>query len=252
MATRKLPSEVAIVTGAGSGIGLATARWLSKRLPVVAVGRNAAKLETVAAELGDAVTAYPMDVSVRSEVHELAEALKSSGSTVNALINNAGFARSGSADLPLEELERNWDTVIATNLTGAFNMAMAIAPLLKRPDGRIVNVSSIAAYTGGRNKGSAIYAASKSGLHGLSAGLAREFSDAGITVNTIAPGLIADTEFTQSWPQSRIDDMVTEIPAGRPGTADEIAATIDFLCGDQAGFITGEIINVNGGTRFGG
>ena len=121
-----------------------------------------------------------------------------------------------------------------------------------RPGGRIINISSIAAYTGGRNKGSAIYAASKAGLHGLSAGLAREFSDEGITVNTIAPGLVAETEFTGAWPQSQIDGIVSEMPVGRAGSADEIAAMIEFLCSADAGFITGEVINQNGGFRFGG
>jgi len=190
--------------------------------------------------------------AARDGVHDVRRCLKQDGVTVSALVNNAGFARSGAAELPLDELEANWDAVIATNLTGAFRMAMAVAPFLKRPGGRIVNVSSIAAYSGGRNKGSAIYTASKAGLLGLSAGLAREFAEDGITVNTVAPGLVTETEFTQSWPQARIDAFTAEIPVGRTGSAAEIAATIAFLCSEEAGYITGEVIHQNGGHRFGG
>ncbi len=249
---RKLPDAVTIVTGAGSGIGKATVRRLATNRPVLAIGRTAAKVEILARELGESVLPLPMDVSARRDVHALRDLLSSQRITVAALINNAGFARDGAAGLPLEQLEENWDAVIGTNLTGAFQMSMAVGPFLKRPGGRIVNISSIAAYSGGRNKGSAIYAASKAGLHGLSAGLAREFSDQGITVNCVAPGLVTETEFTGAWPQSRIDAIVSDVPVARPGSADEIAATIAFLCSDQAGFITGEVINQNGGWRFGG
>ena len=249
---RALPNDLTIVTGAGSGIGAATVRRLVATGPVLAIGRTAAKLDALANEMGDSVIAWPMDVGARPQVHALRDRLAAGSVTVAALVNNAGFARNGAADLPLEELEANWDAVISANLTGAFQMAMAVAPFLKRPGGRIVNISSIAAYSGGRNKGSAIYAASKAGLHGFSAGLAREFSDQGITVNCIAPGLITGTEFTGAWPQERIDAIVGEIPVGRPGSAEEIAATIAFLCSDQAGFITGEVIHQNGGWRFGG
>ena len=109
-----LPAEISIVTGAGSGIGLAATRMLSQQLPVVAIGRTASKLEKLAAELGAAVIPCPMDVSSRSDVHGLRDRLHSSGSIVRALINNAGLARSGAANLPLVELEQNWDAVIAT------------------------------------------------------------------------------------------------------------------------------------------
>ena len=247
-----LPPEIAIVTGAGSGIGAAVTERLAQRGPVLAIGRTAAKLERLAARLGAAVIPHAMDVASRDAVRGLRRRLEQDGITVSTLVNNAGFARSGSAELSLEELEDNWDAVIATNLTGAFRMAMAVAPFLKRPGGRIVNVSSIAAYSGGRNKGSAIYAASKAGLHGLSAGLAREFAEDGITVNTVAPGLVTETEFTQNWPRARIDAFTAEIPVGRTGSAAEIAATIAFLCSEEAGYITGEVIHQNGGHRFGG
>lgn len=108
-----------------------------------------------------------------------------------------------------------------------------------------------AAYTGERSAGSSIYAASKAGIDGLSAGLARELSPAGITVNTIAPGFIAGTDFTSHWPQARIDGIVAETPAGRAGTPDEAAGLIQYLCSDAAAFITGEVISQNGGWRFG-
>ena len=250
---RDFPQNVIVVTGAGSGIGRAAARRLSETLPVVAIGRSPEKLEALQAELRDKVIPWPMDVSARPAVHMLRNKLTASGTTVSALINNAGFARSGAAELPLDALEENWDAVLATNLTGAFQMSMALAPLIKRPGGRIVNISSIAAYSGGRNKGSAIYAASKAGLHGLSAGLAREFSDQGITVNCIAPGLIGGTEFTgvlaagprsmRSSPRSRSAGPVRPRRSPQP---------LPILCSAEAGFITGEVINQNGGFRFGG
>ena len=252
MISGQLPDALSIVTGGGSGIGAATVRRLAKRQKVLAIGRTAEKLETLAREVGEAVIPWPMDVSDRKQVHDLRNRLRSAETTVNGLVNNAGFARSGAAELSLEELQANWDAVIATNLSGAFLMSMAVAPSLKRPGGRIINISSVAAYSGGRYKGSTIYAASKAGLHGLSAGLAREFGEDGITVNTIAPGLIAQTEFTSAWPQSLIDGFVEDIPVGRPGCADEVAALIEFLCGEDAGYITGEVINQNGGVRFGG
>ena len=246
-----LPSELAIVTGAGSGIGAAITARLARAGAVLAIGRRIDKLVAVA-DQGSGATIIPwvMDVSERRDVDRLAQKLRADGVTVSALVNNAGIARSGAATLSQTDLRENWDSVIATNLTGAFQLAMAVAPFLRRPGGRIVNIGSIAAYTGGRSKGSAIYAASKAGMNGLTAGLAREFSDEGITVNAIAPGLVAETEFTAAWDPERLRLLVSETPVGRPGTASEIAATVAFLCGPEAGYITGQVIHQNGGTYF--
>jgi 3-oxoacyl-[acyl-carrier protein] reductase len=244
-------NAVVVITGAGSGIGRAAAERMAREHTVVAIGRTKAKLDRVREACGARIVPYAMDVSVRTDVERLVRYLREEGLTVAALVNAAGFALGGTTEMPLAELEDNWSRVIAANLTGTFLMCMGLAPLIKRPGGRIVNISSIAAYTGGRSAGSTIYAASKAGIHGLSAGLARELSPAGITVNTIAPGFIAETEFTSRWPPARIDGIVAETPAGRAGTPEEVAGLIQYLCSDAAGFITGEVINQNGGWRFG-
>jgi 3-oxoacyl-[acyl-carrier protein] reductase len=246
-----MSNSIVVITGAGSGIGRAAAQRMVTEHTVVAIGRTKAKLDGLREAGGERIIPYAMDVSARTEVERLVGYLRDQKATVAALVNAAGFALGGTTDTPLAELEDNWNKVIAANLTGTFLMCMGLAPLLKRPGGRIVNISSIAAYTGGRNAGSSIYAASKAGIHGLSAGLARELSPAGITVNTIAPGFIAGTDFTSRWPAARIDGIVAETPARRAGTPEEVAGLIQYLCSEAAGFITGEIISQNGGWRFG-
>lgn len=244
------PKELAIVTGAGTGIGAAVAERLAGQGAVLCIGRTLSKLESLAEKVGPSLMPYALDVADRASLDRLAGDLKSSGTSVTALINNAGIARNGASDLEREQLWANWDEVLATNLTGAFQISMAVAPFLKRPGGRIVNIGSIAAYTGGRSQGSAIYAASKAGLNGLTVGLAREFSGGGVTVNGIAPGLVGGTEFTAAWDPARIEDYVKDVPAGRPGRAEEIAATVAFLCSADAGYITGQVIHQNGGAYF--
>lgn len=244
------PKELAIVTGAGTGIGAAIAERLAGHSAVLCIGRTLSKLEGLVERVGPSLVPYALDVTDRASLARLARDLKSSGTSVTALVNNAGIARNGASDLELEQLWANWDEVLATNLTGAFQVSMAVAPFLKRPGGRIVNISSIAAYTGGRSQGSAIYAASKAGLNGLTVGLAREFSGDGITVNAIAPGLVAETEFTANWDPSRIEAFVEDVPVGRPARAAEIAATVAFLCCPDAEYITGQVIHQNGGAYF--
>jgi 3-oxoacyl-[acyl-carrier protein] reductase len=245
--------EMVVVTGAGSGIGAATAtRFVAQKRRVMVIGRTLAKLQLLRDGLGDSIIVHAGDVGLRTDVETIARRIRDERSTVLALVNCAGIALGGSSDQGLAQLESAWRSVISTNLTGPFLMSMAIAPLLRRPGGRIVNISSIAAYTGGQSKGSSIYAASKAGLHGLSAGLARELSDVGITVNTIAPGFIEGTEFSREWPAQRMKSIVAQTPVGRPGTADEVASLIEYLCSPEAGFITGQVISQNGGWRFTG
>ncbi|MEP3116532.1 SDR family oxidoreductase [Nisaea sp.] len=249
--TNELPDEIAIVTGAGTGIGAAIAKSLSDHWPVICIGRTLEKLETLASGSDGRLLPRVLDVTDRATIDSFAGDLVARGTRIVALVNNAGIGRDGSAKLSQSELRENWDSVIGTNLTGAFQLTMALAPLLKRPGGRIVNIASIAAHNGGRNKGSTVYAASKAGLNGMTVGLAREFADEGITVNAIAPGLVLETEFTARWDPERIQIMVDETPVGRAGTPAEIAATTAFLCSPEAGYITGAVIHQNGGTYFG-
>lgn len=130
-------------------------------------------------------------------------------------------------------------------------MSIAAAPYLSRPGGRIINISSIGAFTGGSRAGGLAYASSKAGLNGLTYALARELSSQGITVNAVAPGFVQGTGFTGAWPDSLVEGIVSQIPVGRAGETSDIAEAVLFLAGPQASFITGEILNVNGGWLFG-
>ena len=146
---------------------------------------------------------------------------------------------------------RRVHSVIDINLKGSLLMAVATAPHLNRPGGRIINISSIAAFNGGNPIATTGYAAAKAGLHGLTYGLARELSPQGITVNAIAPGFIADTGVTGRWSEERIESIISDTPVGRPGQPEDVAAAALYLASREASFVTGEIMNVNGGRMFG-
>jgi 3-oxoacyl-[acyl-carrier protein] reductase len=156
-----------------------------------------------------------------------------------------------STKIGTDESIANWNDVIATNLTGAFLMSIYAAQMLRRPGGRIINFSSIGAFTGGSSGGAIGYAASKAGINGLTFGLTRELSQEGITVNSIAPGFIENTGFTSVYPKDAVDKIVRNIPAKRAGNVDDVAEACLYLSSEKASYITGEIINVNGGWLFG-
>jgi 3-oxoacyl-[acyl-carrier protein] reductase len=241
-----------IVTGGNSGIGkgIATA-FARQRSNVVIIGRNEETLQNTARQLGSHVTWRKADVSNREEVAAAAEAIVKLHGQIDVLVNNAGFLHGVSTGTPLEMAESLWDEVLDTDLKGCFLMALAVAPHLRRPGGRIINISSIAAFTGGNRPGTIAYAAAKAGLHGLTYSLARELSPQGITVNAIAPGFIAHTGFTDFWPEERAQNIIGQTPAGRAGTVGDVASAALFLASPEASFITGEILNVNGGWIFG-
>lgn len=245
-------TRLALITGGGSGIGRAVAERFAERGDrTVILGRREQPLRETAEAIGPLATWYPMDVSQRDQVARTVDLVAERWGQIDVLVNAAGYAMGVRADMPLAEAANNWDETLGVNLTGAFLMAMAVAPYLTRPGGRIINISSIAAYTGGQRGGSIDYAAAKAGLIGLSHGLARDLSKDGITVNTIVPGFIANTGFTGEWTDERIQSIVAETPVGRPGSAEDIAAAVMYLASPEASFVTGEVLHVNGGWRFG-
>jgi 3-oxoacyl-[acyl-carrier protein] reductase len=195
---------------------------------------------------------YQTDVSQREQVEATVADIIKRWSHIDVLVNAAGFAGSSvTANMPLAKAEQAWDAVIDTNLKGSLLMTVAVAPRMTRPGGRIIYISSSAAFTGGSRAGSVAYAAAKSGLHGLTYGFARELSEQGITVNTVAPGFVADTGFTGAWSAERVNGIVAQTPVGRAGQVDDIAAAVRYLASPEASFVTGEVLNVNGGWLFG-
>ena len=245
-------ARVVVVTGGGSGIGRAIAgAFIQNKAQVVIIGRREDVLQAAARDLGTGCHWQRADVSQRDQVMTAVQAIVEQFGKVDILINNAGFARGITADMSLAQAEQIWDEELDTNLKGAFLMALAVVPHLPRPGGRIINIGSDGAFTGGRGLGTAGYAAAKAGLLGLTHALAREYSPRGITVNVIAPGFIANTELTGHLPEQVVNDIAAQLPIGRPGQVDDVAAAVLFLASPDAGFITGEVLNVNGGRLFG-
>jgi len=241
--------RIVVVTGGGSGIGYAVAERFVGEADVFVIGRDPEKLAAAADKLG--ATALPCDVGVRADVERTAAALRDASGTVHVLVNCAGFLEPVSPDTPLPEAEAAWDAVVDANLKGAFLMSQALSPLLARPGGRIVNISSIAAYTGGSGSAALAYAAAKAGMIGLTYAQARGLGPHGITANAVAPGFVADTGFTGGWPEARVRSIVGQTPAGRPGRTGDIAAAVHYLASADASFVTGEVLHVNGGWIFG-
>ncbi len=244
--------KIAVVTGATSGIGRAIAgKFIREGYNVLAVGRDEEKLAGLKNEYPVNCETFKTDVSDRKGVGSFFKKVASEYDRIDSLINAAGFIKTVNTTMPFEEAYNNWESVLNTNLTGAFMMSVLAAPLLRKGKGHIINISSIGAFTGGSSTGGIAYAAAKAGLNGLTFGLARELSPEGITVNSIAPGFIEKTGFTNVFPEEKVRQIVKSVPVGRAGNVDDIAELCLFLCSDKAGYITGEIINVNGGWLFG-
>lgn len=244
--------RVILITGGGGGIGRAIAEaFVQTGARVAILGRNADTLRAVVEHLGPQVSSFVADVRDHAQITAAVAETVSRFGHIDVLVNNAGVVEWVDITIPLAAARERWERVLATNLTGAFLVAAAVAPHLTRPGGRIINISSIAAFTGGTRPGAVAYVASKAGLHGLTYGLARELAADGITVNAIAPGFIADTGMRAMWSQAQVQEVVAATPAGRVGTPQDIAGAVLYLASPGASFITGEILHVNGGRLFG-
>lgn len=239
--------KVAIVTGAGRGIGEAIAkRFADAGAKVAVVSRTEANSQKVAdainAQHAEAAKGYAVDVSDFESVQALGEQIIKDFGKVDILVNNAGVTRD---NLSMRMSPEDWDLVLDTNLKGAFNFIRAvIRPMVKQRCGRIINVGSVVGLIG--NAGQANYAASKAGLIGLTKSMAREFASRNITANVIAPGFI-ETDMTAVLSDDVKKAAVGQVPLGRMGKADEIAAAVTFLASDEAAYITGQTLAVDGG-----
>ncbi len=246
-----LQGRIALVTGASQGIGRACALELARSGATVALAaRNESKLAEVAAEIeaaGGKAAVFALDVASEDSIKAGAKAIVERFGKVEILVNNAGITRDG---LMLRMKRADWDSVLNTNLTGAFLLSQALlSPMLKNRWGRIVNVSSIIGQTG--QAGQVNYAASKAGLIGFTRAMAREVASRGITVNAVAPGYI-ETQMTAVLDEKHRAEMVTQVPLGRAGTDHDVAQAVAFLASDAASYITGHVLDVNGGMFMGG
>ena len=241
--TIDLTGKTAFVTGSTRGIGFAIAHALHKAGAKVAiVGRDRVKAEEVATKLGNGAAGFACDVTVGSQVEAaIAETEKALG-PIDILVNNAGLTRD---NLILRMSEEEWDAVLAANLKGAYFTIKAVTKgMMKRRSGRIINITSVVGITG--NKGQANYAASKAGLIGLTKSVAREYASRNVLVNAVAPGFI-ETDMTSALPDEAKAAMLGGVSLGRPGRPEDIAGAVLFLASDLAGYITGQVLAVDGG-----
>jgi 3-oxoacyl-[acyl-carrier protein] reductase len=238
--------KVSIVTGASQGIGEAIALDLAQNgAQTILVDIQKEKLDGVVQKIVDIkgkAHAYEADVSDTAQIMELVESLIQDHGELHHLVNNAGITRD---NLLMRMKEDEWDAVLAVNLKGVFNFSKAvIRHMMRNRYGRIVNISSVVGLTG--NPGQTNYSASKAGVLGFTKSLAREVASRGITVNAVAPGFI-ETAMTESLPEEIQKQFLDVIPMGRFGTAQEVAQAVRFLISDEASYLTGQVINVNGG-----
>ena len=239
--------QTTIVTGGSRGIGRAVAVRLAKdgmNLVINYRGNSAAAEETerLCRELGAEVLLVQGDVSRAEDCEKLAAQAKEAFGRVDVLVNNAGITRDG---LLARMTEEDFRAVLDVNLVGPWNMMKAVNRIMmKQRYGRIVNLSSVTGLMG--NMGQTNYAAAKAGILGMTKSYAREVASRGITVNAVAPGFI-DTDMTEAMPEGAKDKIVTEIPMGRTGKPEDVAEAVAFLASEQAGYITGEVLRVDGG-----
>ncbi len=238
--------KVAIVTGGAQGIGKSIGCLLAKNgADIVIADINAAQAQATAREIesfGRKALSIEADISQLTEADKVVKATTDAFGKIDILINNAGITRD---NLFLKMKEEEWDAVIAINLKSVFNCSKAAVRFMsKQRSGKIINIASVVGQMG--NVGQANYAASKAGIIGLTKTLAQEFGTRGINVNAVAPGFI-ETEMTRSLPEKVREEFLRRIPFGRMGLPEEVADAVLFLASDAARYITGQVINVNGG-----
>ena len=238
-----LTGRKALVTGATGGIGEAIARILHAQGAVVGLhGTRVEKLEALAGELGERVKLFPANLADRDEVKALGQKAEAELEGVDILVNNAGITKDG---LFVRMSDADWDSVIDINLSAVFRLTRELThPMMRRRHGRIINITSVVGVTG--NPGQANYCASKAGMIGFSKSLAQELASRGITVNCLAPGFIA-TPMTDVLTDDQKKGILGRVPADRLGTPDEIAAGVVYLASDEAGYVTGQTLHINGG-----
>ena len=246
----KLEGRVALVTGASQGIGRACSLALAREgASIAAIARNQAKLDDLVAEItsaGGKASAFVMDVAEEDQVKSGIKSAISHFGKIDILVNNAGITRD---QLVMRMKRADWDSVLNTNLTSAYLCIQnVISAMLKQRWGRIINITSIFGQMG--QAGQANYAASKAGLIGLTMAIAREVASRNITCNAVAPGFI-ETSMTAGLSEEFKQNAVKQIPLGRVGKSEDVASAVCFLASEEASYITGHVLNVNGGMLMG-
>ena len=238
-----LEGKVALVTGATGGIGESIAKALRAQGASIAIsGRNEEKLNALLNELGDCCKAFPADLSSSEAAEDLVKRVTEEMGGIDILVNNAGLTRDG---LSMRMKDEDWQNVIDVNMTSTFKLAQACQRgMMKKRFGRIINIASVVGVTG--NPGQCNYVASKAGMIGWSKAMAAEVASRGITVNCVAPGFIA-TAMTDALNDDQKAAINSKIPAGRMGSADDIASAVVYLASDEANYVNGSTIHVNGG-----
>ncbi|WP_409307113.1 3-oxoacyl-ACP reductase FabG [Pectobacterium sp. B1J-3] len=235
--------KIALVTGASRGIGRAIAETLVARgAKVIGTATSEKGAETISAWLGENGKGYVLNVADVASVDKVLSDIRAEFGDVDILVNNAGITRD---NLLMRMKEDEWQDILDTNLTSVFRLSKAVMrAMMKKRFGRIITIGSVVGTMG--NAGQANYAAAKAGLIGFSKSLAREVASRGITVNVVAPGFI-ETDMTQALTEEQRAGILSQVPANRLGDAKEIASAVSFLASDEAGYITGETLHVNGG-----
>ncbi|OYR20298.1 3-oxoacyl-[acyl-carrier-protein] reductase [Brucella thiophenivorans] len=238
-----LTGRKALVTGATGGLGEAIARALHAQGAIVGLhGTREEKLKELAAELGDRTFVFPANLSDREAVKALGQKAEEEMGGIDILVNNAGITRDG---LFVRMSDEDWDSVLNVNLTSVFNLTRELThPMMRRRKGRIINITSIVGVTG--NPGQANYCASKAGLIGFSKSLAQEIASRNVTVNCIAPGFI-ESAMTDKLNEKQKEAIMGSIPMKRMGVGSEIAAAVLYLASDEAAYVTGQTLHINGG-----